>query len=72
MLMGDSDIRQNDGCECDSCVRHCGPDPQSLLKKEAFQTPSIRTDGLLQVCFHLAILARINQTNSGQFQKNCL
>jgi hypothetical protein len=45
MLMGDSDIRQNDGCECDSCVRHCGPDPQSLQEKEAFWTPSIAGRG---------------------------
>jgi hypothetical protein len=36
MLIGDSDIRQNDGCECDSCIRHCGPDPQSLSGKRGF------------------------------------
>jgi hypothetical protein len=43
MLMGDSDIRQNDGCECDSCIRHCGLDPQSLQEKEAFWTPSYQS-----------------------------
>jgi hypothetical protein len=45
MLMGDSDIRQNDDCECDSCVRHCGFDPQSLQGKEAFWTPSYNGSG---------------------------